>query len=281
MRAFFVRLGVALIAACCVSGCSVINRIRAKNEINEGARAYHERKYAEAQQHFERALELDPEQKNAQFFIARAIHAQYKPGVDTPENIAKAEAAIEAYKKVLEHDPNNDEAYNAVAYLYGAIKQDDKQRDWIMQRANLQTIPPEKRAEAYTVLASKEWQCSYTITEQQENKQTVMKDGKAIIQYKKPKNQADFDQALRCATHGLELINKAIELNPNSESAWSYKTNLLLEMVKLAEMEGNAEKRAQYDKQYKEAQEMTLKLSEEARRRREAEAKKSPAQKAS
>ncbi|MBT0647283.1 hypothetical protein KJJ93_30285, partial [Escherichia coli] len=84
------------------------------------------------------------------------------------------------------------EAYNAVAYLYGAIKQDEAQQQWITQRANLETLSPEKRAEAYTVLASKQWQCSYTITEQQENKQTVSKDGKAVIQYKKPKDPADF-----------------------------------------------------------------------------------------
>lgn len=281
MKPFFTKLGLLVACATLVSGCSVVNRIRAKNEINEGARAYRERKYAEAQQHFERALELDPNQKNAQFFAARAIHAQYKPGVETPENIAKAKEAIEAYKKVLGQDPNNDEAYNAVAYLYGAIKQDEAQQQWITQRANLETLSPEKRAEAYTVLASKQWQCSYTITEQQENKQTVSKDGKAVIQYKKPKDPADFERAQQCVAKGLELINKAIELNPKSESAWSYKTNLLLEMVKLAEMEGNAEKRAQYDKQYQEAQAMTLKLNEEARRRREAEAKKSPAQKAS
>lgn len=281
MKPFFTKLGLLVACAALASGCSVVNRIRAKNEINEGARAYRERKYAEAQQHFERALELDPSQKNAQFFVARAIHAQYKPGVETPENIAKAKEAIEAYKKVLAQDPNNDEAYNAVAYLYGAIKQDEAQQQWITQRANLETLSPEKRAEAYTVLASKQWQCSYTITEQQENKQTVSKDGKAVIQYKKPKDPADFERAQQCVAKGLELINKAIELNPNSESAWSYKTNLLLEMVKLAEMEGNAEKRAQYDKQYQEAQAMTLKLNEEARRRREAEAKKSPAQKAS
>src|SRR5919206_580224 len=84
------RIGLLILAALLTtSGCGVINRIRAKNEINEAARAYKAGKFAEAEQHSKRALELNPEDKNAPFFIARTIHAQYKPGVETPENQAK------------------------------------------------------------------------------------------------------------------------------------------------------------------------------------------------
>src|SRR3954468_5160079 len=63
-------------------GCSLVNRIRAKNEINEAARAYKAGRFAEAQQHSERALQLYPDDKNAPLFIARSIHAQYKQGVE-------------------------------------------------------------------------------------------------------------------------------------------------------------------------------------------------------
>ena len=38
---------------------------------------------------------------------------------------------------------------------------------------------------------------------------------------------------------GTELIDKAEELDPNSDSAWSYKANLLVQQMRLAEMEGN------------------------------------------
>ncbi len=32
-----------------VSGCGVVNRVRARNELNDGAKAYKERKFDEAQ----------------------------------------------------------------------------------------------------------------------------------------------------------------------------------------------------------------------------------------
>ena len=157
MKLFHTGVACALlIIAITSSGCGTINGIRAKNELNEGARSYKAGKFAEAQQHFERAAELDPTAANARFFRARAIHSQYRPGVDTEQNKNKAREAIAAYQKVLEADPQNDEAYIAVASLYRAINEDEKERDWITTRANLESAPKEKRAEAYAVLASKQ-----------------------------------------------------------------------------------------------------------------------------
>lgn len=253
---------VALVATA-TSGCGVVNKIRAKSELNEAAHAYRDGKFAEAEQHSRRALELDPNQPNAPRFIARTVHAQYKQGVDTPQNIAKANDAITAYKQILARDPNDDEAYKAIAALYHQLGQDDKRREWIAARANDQNAPPAKRAEAYTFLASEEWQCSYNITEQKDNKQATPKDGKTILQYIKPKNQDDFNQAQSCVTKGLEEVNTAINLDPNNDSAWGYKTNLLLEAKKLAEMEGNQEKKADYTRQAEEAQARTKDLAEQ------------------
>lgn len=267
--------GTILTLTLAVSGCGVINRIRAKNELNEGARSYKAGKFVDAQHHFEQALELDPDQKNAPVFIARSIHAQFKPGVDAPENQEKARKAIAAYQQVLAKDPGNDDAYNSVAFLYGALNEDDQQREWIRKRAGLEDVPKEKRAEAYTVLASKEWDCSYKITEQKENQQNVNKDGKVLIQFKKPKDQKDFDTAQQCTARGMELIEKALAMNPDSESAWSYKTNLLRESAKLAEMDGKADQKAEFSKKADEAQKRTTELSEENnRKKKEEEARK-------
>ncbi len=260
------------------SGCSVVNKIRAKNSLNEGARAYKDGKFADAQAKFEEALALDPDQKYAPIFIARSIQQQYKPGVDTPENLAKANAAIEAYKKVLAQDPNNDDAFTAVTYLYRQMRDEEKENGWLMQRASLESAPKEKRSDAYTILASKQWNCSYNITDQKENKATVEKADKVIVEYKKPANQADFDQALTCVQKGLELVQKAIDLNANNPGAWSYKTNLLREMAKLSQMEGKADQKADYDKQADEAEVIQTRLNEEAanKKKAEEEAKKSP-----
>jgi tetratricopeptide (TPR) repeat protein len=265
------RIAITLaVLVATTSGCGVINRIRAKNELNEAARTYREGQFVEAEQHSRNALALDPNNKTAPLFIARTIHAQYKNGVTTAENIAKAHEAIEAYRKILETDPTNEEAYKAIAFLYERIKEDAKLREWIIARANDSRVEPDKRAEAYIVLASKDWNCSFQITDLPSNKVTTSTPGKITVTYKKPKEQKEFDTAQMCVKRGLEEIENALKFDPNSESAWSYKTNLLLEAAKLAEMEGNTERKAELDKQREEAQIRTNQLSE-ANRNKQAE----------
>src|SRR5437867_11721612 len=130
MRFSLPRIGIPAILVFFVivtSGCTVVNKIRAKNELNETARAYREGHFEDAEQHARRALYLDPSNKTAPIFIARVIHQQYKPGVDQPDNIQKAHDAIDAYKRILEKPANEqqaDEAYKAISVLYAAIKDD-------------------------------------------------------------------------------------------------------------------------------------------------------------
>ncbi|MDQ3651980.1 MAG: hypothetical protein M3458_17260 [Acidobacteriota bacterium] len=271
-----------LVVASVTSGCGVINGIRAKNQLNEGAAAYKAGRFADAQKHFESAEQLDSSQRNAPLFIARAIHAQYRPGVDTSENLSKGQAAIEAYKRVMERNPGDDNSFTAVTVLYRQMKDENKEREWLMQRANLEAAPKEKRSDAMTVLASKEWNCSYEITEQKDNKETIQKPDAVLIQYKKPQDQAEFDKARNCAMKGLELVNQAISLNENNPSAWSYKTNLLREMAKFSQMENKPDEKTRYDKEAEAALAVHTRLSEEAARRKEEEAaKKSPSPPAS
>jgi tetratricopeptide (TPR) repeat protein len=272
------QTGIALVLAVLVatcSGCGVINRIRAKNQLNEAARAYREGRFPEAEQHSREAASLDPDNKTAPMFIARTIHAQYRPGVQSPDNIKLAQQAIDAYQAILEKNPKDEEAYKAVAYLYGAIKEDDKLRKWISDRAANDHAEPEKRAEAYVVLASKDWDCSFKITEQQGVKTTTIdpSSNKATVSYKKPKEQKDFDQAQMCVKQGLSEAENAIKFDPNNESAWSYKTNLLLEASKLAEMDGKTDQKAQLQKDYEAALKRTTELSVANQKRKEEEEK--------
>jgi len=277
------RIVIALaILVVSTSGCSLVNRIRAKNQLNEAARAYHDGHFEEAEQYSRRALDLDPDSKTAPLFIARTIHAQYKPGVQAPENLAKANEAIQAYQLVLERNPKSEEAYKAIAYLYGATKDTEKLRGWISARANDGSVAAEKRAEAYVVLASQDWDCSFKITELPSNQSKTLVNNKMTIAYKKPANQKDFDTAQACMKRGLEEVDNAIKLDPNSEPAWSYKTNLLIEAVRLAEMDGKTDQKAQLEKQREEAQKRTTELNQiNQKKKEEEEAKKaaSPAKK--
>lgn len=270
-------LVVLAVLVATASGCGVINRIRSKNQLNEAARAFREGRFVEAEQHSRQAAELDPNNKTAPMFIARTIHAQYRPGVQSPENIQKANEAINAYQGLLQKNPQDEEAYKAIAYLYGSIKEEQKLRDWITSRANNDSIEPTKRAEAYIVLASKDWQCSFNITEAPNVKVTTVDptNNKATVSYRKPQDAKEFNQAQMCVKQGLGEAENAIRFDPNNESAWSYKTNLLLEASKLAEMDGKLDQKAQFTREFEAALKRTTELSAEARKRKEEEARQS------
>lgn len=275
LRVASVMAGLVVLAVlvATASGCGVINRIRSKNQLNEAARAFREGRYVEAEQHSRQAAELDPNNKTAPMFIARTIHAQYRPGVQSPENIQKAQEAISAYQALLQKNPQDEEAYKAIAYLYGSIKEEGKLRDWITTRANNDSIEATKRAEAYIVLASKDWQCSFNITEAPNVKvTTVDSTNKATVSYRKPQDAKEFNQAQMCVKQGLAEAESAIRFDPNNASAWSYKTNLLLEASKLAEMDGKPDQKAQFTKEYEAALKRTTELSAAAKKRKEEEA---------
>lgn len=259
------------------TGCGMINRVRARNALNEGARAYREGKFPEAEEKFRYAYELDPTQDRTPLFIARAVQQQYKPGVTTPENVAKGQEAIKAYQEILAQDPGNEDAYKAIVFLYRQMKDEQKVNELLTQRASLQSIPPEKRAEALTVLASNQWKCSNDITEQKENKESVTQGNRVLFKYNKPKDEGEFQKAKQCAEEGLKLVNQALELDQNNSNAWSYKTNILMEKAKIAEMEGDNQARDEFEKQAAEARDRAAKLNEEAQKKKEAEAAQSPA----
>jgi tetratricopeptide (TPR) repeat protein len=197
----------------------------------------------------------------APYFVARTIHAQYKPGDFTPENVAKAREAIIAYQRILERSPADDEAYKALAFLYNALKEEELLREWILQRAGNTSLANDKRAEAYIILASKEWDCSFKITELPNNEVMTVDGEKAYVQYHMPKERAEFDRAKECANRALELANMAVALTPENETAWSYKTNILLELEKLAEMSGDVQQKTEFHRQYEEALQETTRFS--------------------
>ena len=242
-----------------------IAEAQARQELNEAARLYTEGKFAEAQASSERALLLDPQNKAAPFFVARTIHAQYKPGDFTSDNVAKAREAIIAYKRILERLPSEDESFKAVTYLYGALKEDELLREWVLQRAGNVLIANDKRSEAYVVLASKDWDCSFKITELPGNKVTTVNGDKASFRYQMPKERVEFEQARECANRGLEMANAAITLMPENESAWANKANIMLELEKLADMLGEAQHKRELHRQYEEALRVTTTLSERSK----------------
>lgn len=278
------RVGILFLAGAIAisgSGCSFYNSVMARKDVVDGAEAFKGRKFEQAEELFRSAVNRAPdgstEQKTAQLFLARTLHSEFASNRTQTE---KATAAIEEYKKVLAANPADNSSFKAVANLYENLGKMDEWRTWVTERANNPEVPAEQRAEAFTSLASKENTCANEVTDVEPVKKTVIKDGKPQFVFSKPENPADLEKLRACIAKGTELINKAMELDKNNESVWSYKTSLLVQSMRLAEMEGRTEDKDKFKAEADTAKAEFTRLADIARKKREEEEARKKAEEA-
>lgn len=290
----FSRLGVFALLAITVflgSSCGYYNRIMARKDLVDGSNAYKGRKFPEAEQLFRDAVARDPngqwiEGKMAQLFLARTLHSQF---IGNRANKAKAEEAISEYQKALVLNANDQSSYKAIASLYENLQQTDKWLAWVTARSENTSIPPEQRAEALTSLAAKKNSCANDITDTEQTKKTVQKDGKQAFQFVKPPKPEDYEALTKCIAEGLALSNQAVGLESPEvksaksldikpltdaeltkkqdlfkvfESARSYQASLLIQDMRLAEMDGRTEDRDRLKTESEAARANFLELSD-------------------
>ena len=276
----FSRFGILFLILFTVligANCSYYNQILARKNLVDGGTAYKERKFAEAEQYFRNAIARDPqskEGKTARLFLARTLHSRF---IGDRQKTDLAESAIKEYKGVLAEDIKDQSSFNAVANLLENLNKTDEWMQWVTERTTNEQVPPEQRAEALTKLAARKYSCANEISDQDPVKKTVTKDGKQVFEFTKPKDPATFETFKKCVQEGVELANQAEKLNTNSDAVWSYKANMLVQQMRLAEMDGNTQLR---DSLKAEAETAKDRFTELARIRKEKEDAEAAAKKA-
>src|SRR5260370_9586940 len=80
------------------AGC---DKLRARDQLNKGVRAYKSANYEQAIEHFKNAVTYDEDLKVAKLYLATAYAKQYSPGAETQENNNWPQQAIQWYQMVL------------------------------------------------------------------------------------------------------------------------------------------------------------------------------------
>ncbi len=272
------------------ANCSYYNRVMARKNLVDGSKAYKDRKFPEAEQLFRSAVARDPkgefvEGQTAQLFLARTLHSEF---IGNRQDKSKAEDAIKEYQKSLALKPNDQSSYKAIASLYENLQKTDEWLAWVTARANNTSVLPEQRSEALTSLAAKKNSCANDISDTEKTKKTITKDGKQAFQFVKPEKPEDFTALQQCTAAGTQLIDQAIALEPDVvknapafdikkstdaqlqstldvckvfESARSYKTSLLFQAMRVAEMENKTPERDSIKTQADAARAKFLELS--------------------
>ena len=290
----FSRIGVFVLLSVTVlmsANCSYYNRVMARKNLVDGSKAYKDRKFPEAEQQFRNAVGRDPkgdyvEGKTAQLFLARTLHSEF---IGNRGDKSKATEAISEYQKALAQNPKDQSSYKAIASLYENLQMTTEWFDWVTKRANDTSILPEQRAEAITSLAAKKNTCANDITDTEQTKKTITKDGKQAFQFVKPAKPEDYTSLGQCIADGMKLIDQAVALETDQvknaskldvkglkdedlvknqdllkvfESARSYKASLLVQQMRLAEMDGKTADRDRLKAEADTARKAFLELSD-------------------
>lgn len=221
-------LPALLALALATPGCGVVNKLRAKNSLNEGVREFNKGKYQNAEDKFTRALELSPELTNAQLYYAQAVKAQFDQVLS--EDLGKK--TIAAYDNVINKNQDNDTAidqalaYKANIYDQLARVNPDKaaeykqlQRDTLEKRANLPSATSKTKADVYYTLGVGYWKESYDSNAGYLQKNRAVPP--EVLQKMKPLVQKAH-----------EYLQKAVSVDPEYANAWFYEKLVLIEEMK-------------------------------------------------
>jgi tetratricopeptide (TPR) repeat protein len=129
-----------------LSGCGFIQKLRSRDALNKGVRAFTEQKYDVAAKHFEESIRLDPSFKIPRTYLATTYTSQFVPGSPDPKSNEMAQKAVQTFKDVLDLDKENPDINSmiSIASLYYQLREYDESKTWC--RKILETDPNSSEA---------------------------------------------------------------------------------------------------------------------------------------
>jgi hypothetical protein len=197
------------------TGC---DRLKARDQLTKGVQAFKNARYEEAVNHFQNAIKLDPSYEDAKLYLATAYSYQVVPNLDTPENLAIAQKALDGFNAVLAKDPNDITALKQVASINRNIKKLDEAK--VYEKKVIALDPND--AEAYYTIGVVDWMEAY------KNAITILAaDGLTDDGNGNPKKSKGACQKIKDAntplvTEGLQYLQKAVDINATYDDAMQY-----------------------------------------------------------
>ncbi len=202
-----------------MTGCQ---KLEARDQLNKGVQAYKSAKYEDAIQHFQEAVRLDPTYPSAELYLATAYAQSVVPDLQTPENLKRAQLAIDGFKQVYDRDPKDVGSIKGIAALYLNIGKFDDAKAWQMKAI---AVDPQD-AEAYYTVGYIDWRQAYRNAVEQLGTQGLTDAGDGNPKMNKQVCAKIQELNTPLVTEGLQYMQKAIDVRPNYDDAMSYM-NLL------------------------------------------------------
>ena len=241
-------------------GCQgYIDYLKARNELNRGVNAFSRSDYTFAIEHFEKAIDLDPELLEARQYLASSYMMQYVPGAESLENEAVAENALVGFLDVLDRNEDNEPALASIAILYFNMKRMEDAREWYAKL--LEKFPENK--DGYYTLGVIAWTETY--------QPRLMVRASLGMKPEDPGPIKDDDARhelaelnLPVVEEGLKNLERVLEIDPEHDPAMAYINLLYRELADISETKED------YDKYTAMANEWSLKSLDTKKKKAEA-----------
>ena len=99
-----------------------VNNLRANHHFTAANNHFTESQYRQAIEEYERALEFNPELTLAYRFLGESYKNQYRAGDESPENLERAEKAIENLNMALEKEPTNIQIVHSLGDMFDRMQ---------------------------------------------------------------------------------------------------------------------------------------------------------------
>jgi len=201
-------------------GC---DKLKARDQLNKGVKAYKDNHYEQAIDHFQQAVQLDPGLLNARMYLATAFVSQYIPGVDSPENLRTAQQAIDEYQRVIDANPSREQKVNSakgIAYLYLNMKRWDDAKKYYRMASDLDPNDPEP----YYSVGVIDWTACYQPRMEERAKLGMKPEEHLNASNKEQKKACEMLKGKNAPSiqEGIDSLNKAIQLRPDYDDAMAY-----------------------------------------------------------
>lgn len=202
---------VLFFTAVTLTGC---NKLKARDELNKGVRAYKGAQFDTAIEHFKRAIELDPQLINARVYLAIAYASQFVPGSPSEPNKQLGRSAIEAFEDVLEIDPANVTSLSYIASLYFGLQEFEKAKEY---RRRLMDVDANNPEHPYSIGVI-DWTLTYKPRMELKNRLRLQPE--ETLPRRAREELAAQNGPL--VEEGIEMLQRALAMKPDYADAMAY-----------------------------------------------------------
>lgn len=190
----------------------------AREDLVQGVSAFKAGHYDEATRDFQAAVDLEPNSQTARMYLGTALSYRVIPNLDTPENVAIAEQALDQFNHVIASDPENLTALRQVAAIQRNIKRFD---DALATERRIIGIDPND-AEAHYTIAVIEWTTAYKFAVEALGEESLQDDGKGNARMSAATCTSIVANNTVLVEDAITELKRAIEISPTYDNAMQY-----------------------------------------------------------